>query len=57
MRCVKPRGMLVFFGNSSGPVSPIDPLSLTKQGSIYLTRPSLMNFVKMKNYNKEQKIF
>jgi len=45
LRCVKPRGTLVFFGNSSGSVPPIDPLLLTKQGSIYLTRPSLANFI------------
>ena len=51
---VKSRGMCVFFGNASGPVPPIDPLRLTKQGSITLTRPSLMHFVKNKNEKEER---
>ncbi len=41
INCLKPRGYMVFFGNASGPVPPIDPLILTVKGSIYLTRPSL----------------
>jgi NADPH2:quinone reductase len=36
-----PRGMLVLFGNSSGPVPPIDPLVLSTAGSIFLTRPTI----------------
>ncbi|GBG33754.1 Alcohol dehydrogenase 2 [Hondaea fermentalgiana] len=39
MQCVRKRGTLVLFGNASGAVPPIDPLDLTKQGSIFLTRP------------------
>jgi NADPH2:quinone reductase len=38
-------GMLVLFGQSSGPVPPIDPLVLTQKGSLYLTRPSLAHHV------------
>ncbi len=36
-----PRGMLVLFGQSSGPVGPFDPQVLAQRGSLYLTRPSL----------------
>ena len=39
--CLAPLGMMVFFGNSSGPVPPIDPLVLTRKGSLFLTRPTL----------------
>jgi NADPH2:quinone reductase len=36
-----PRGMMVTFGNASGPVPPVSPLTLAKQGSVFLTRPRL----------------
>ena len=42
---LKPRGMMVTFGNASGPVPSIAPLELTKRGSLYLTRPSLFAYV------------
>ena len=44
INCLKPRGYMVFFGNASGPVPPIDPLLLSQQGSIYLTRPTLNSY-------------
>jgi NADPH2:quinone reductase len=40
-----PRGMLVLFGQSSGPVEPFDPLLLSRRGSLYLTRPTLFHYV------------
>ena len=40
-----PRGMLVSFGQSSGAVGPIDPLVLSKKGSLFLTRPTLAHYV------------
>ena len=43
LNALRPRGMLVLFGNASGPVPPIDPLVLTQKGSLYLTRPSLFH--------------
>ena len=43
--CLARRGMLVLLGNSSGPVAPIDPLVLTRKGSLFLTRPSLFDYV------------
>lgn len=39
------RGMLVAFGNASGAPDPVDPLELSKRGSLYLTRPSLMDYI------------
>lgn len=41
MRSLKPRGYLVLFGQSSGPVAPIDPQILNDHGGLFLTRPSL----------------
>ena len=43
--CLRPRGMLVSFGQSSGVVGQIDPLVLSQKGSLFLTRPSLPNYV------------
>lgn len=40
-----PRGMMVLFGQSSGPVAPIDPQLLNQKGSLFLTRPSLGHYV------------
>ena len=44
LNCLSPRGYLVFFGNASGPVPPIDPLILSAKGSIFITRPTLANY-------------
>ena len=43
--CLVPRGMMVFFGNASGPVPPIDPLVLSRKGSLFLTRPTLVHYI------------
>jgi NADPH:quinone reductase len=43
--CLKPRGMMVTFGNSSGPVQPIAPAELNKRGSLFLTRPSVFHYL------------
>jgi NADPH2:quinone reductase len=43
--CLAPRGMMVFYGNASGPVPPVDPLLLSRKGSLFLTRPTLMHYV------------
>jgi NADPH2:quinone reductase len=42
---LRPLGMMVTFGNSSGPVPPVAPLELARRGSLFLTRPSLFNYV------------
>lgn len=43
--CLKPRGLLAAFGQSSGAVGPIDPLLLSQKGSLYLTRPTLGSYI------------
>lgn len=45
LKVVRPRGMVVLFGQASGAVAPIDPQVLNARGSIYLTRPSLAHYV------------
>jgi NADPH:quinone reductase len=42
---LRPRGMMVTFGNASGAVPPIAPLELAKRGSLFLTRPTAGNYV------------
>src|ERR1700733_3082062 len=42
--CLKPRGMMALFGQSSGPVKPVDPALLQNKGSLFLTRPTLGNY-------------
>ena len=42
---LKPRGMMVSFGNASGPVGTIDPLTLSRKGSLFLTRPTLAHYI------------
>jgi NADPH2:quinone reductase len=42
---LRPRGMLAVFGNASGAVPPVDPLRLTAAGSVFLTRPTLVNYI------------
>lgn len=44
LNCLRPRGMMVSFGNASGPVPPIEPLLLSQKGSLFLTRPSLAHY-------------
>lgn len=41
---LKPRGMLVLFGQASGPVAPFDPAILGHKGSLFLTRPTLWEY-------------
>jgi NADPH2:quinone reductase len=43
--CLSPRGLMVSFGNASGPVPPLDILSLSTKGSLYLTRPTIAHYV------------
>jgi NADPH2:quinone reductase len=40
------RGVLVLFGAASGPVPPVDPQRLNSAGSVYLTRPTLVDFTR-----------
>ena len=42
--CLRPMGMMVSFGNASGPVPPFEPGILAAKGSLFLTRPTLMTY-------------
>jgi len=42
---LRPRGMMVTFGNASGPVPEISPLILAEKGSIFLTRPTMAHYI------------
>lgn len=43
--CLKVRGLMVSFGNASGPPKPIPPNLLAQKGSLYLTRPTLFHYI------------
>ena len=45
LRCLRPRGYMVLYGQSSGAVEPIDPQILNRYGSLFLTRPSLGHYM------------
>src|SRR5271157_751080 len=45
LNCLRPRGLMALFGQSSGPVPPFDPAILNARGSLFLTRPGLANYV------------
>ncbi|MGZ3603000.1 MAG: zinc-binding dehydrogenase, partial [Ktedonobacterales bacterium] len=45
LNCLKPRGYLVLYGQSSGPVAPINPQVLNAKGSLFLTRPTLAHYI------------
>jgi NADPH:quinone reductase len=45
LQCLRPLGMMVSFGNASGPVPPVAPALLTQRGSLFLTRPSVGHYV------------
>jgi NADPH:quinone reductase len=42
---LRPRGLMVTYGNASGPVPPVAPLELSKRGSLFLTRPTLFHYL------------
>jgi NADPH2:quinone reductase len=43
--CLRRRGMMVSFGNASGPAPALAPLELARRGSLFLTRPSLFDYI------------
>ena len=45
LECLAPRGMMVLYGQSSGPVDPFNPQLLNQKGSLFLTRPTLVHYV------------
>jgi NADPH2:quinone reductase len=43
--CLRPRGLMVSYGNASGPVPPVSLLELSKRGSLFVTRPTLFSYI------------
>jgi NADPH2:quinone reductase len=43
--CLRPRGMMVSFGQSSGPIDSLPPAVLAQKGSLFLTRPTLFHYI------------
>jgi NADPH:quinone reductase len=54
LACLRPRGLLALYGASSGPVPPFDPIHLSKMGSLFLTRPSLANYMQTRQELEER---
>ncbi|MFQ5846621.1 MAG: quinone oxidoreductase [Candidatus Methylomirabilales bacterium] len=46
LNCLAPRGTLVLYGQSSGPVPPFDANALSQKGSLFLTRPTLAHYIR-----------
>jgi NADPH2:quinone reductase len=46
---LRPRGMMVTFGNASGPVPEIAPLTLAEKGSLFLTRPTMRHYLQTRD--------
>lgn len=47
--CLRPRGLMVTFGQASGPVDPIAPVVLSQKGSLFLTRPFLFHYIERRD--------
>ena len=47
--CLRPRGLMVTFGQASGPVEPFAPVLLSQKGSLFLTRPFLFHYIEGRN--------
>ena len=45
LNCLRPRGYLVLYGQSSGAVAPVNPQVLNAKGSLFLTRPTLAHYI------------
>lgn len=46
---IRPRGMMVTFGNSSGPAPDVSPLALAQKGSLFLTRPTMAHYLQSRD--------
>ena len=49
LKCLQPRGLLALYGASSGAVPPFDLIRLSTAGSLYVTRPTLKNYVQTRS--------
>lgn len=54
LRCLRPRGLLALYGQSSGPVPPFDPQQLNSLGSLFVTRPSLAHYTASRDELEER---
>ncbi|MDR8412074.1 quinone oxidoreductase [Nonomuraea sp. 3-1Str] len=45
LKALRPRGLMALYGAASGPVPPVDPQTLNKNGSLFLTRPTLADYI------------
>ena len=45
LQCLRPRGLMVLFGGSSGAVPPFDLIRLSTMGSLYVTRPTMKDYI------------
>ncbi|MBE1586422.1 quinone oxidoreductase family protein [Nonomuraea angiospora] len=45
LEALRPRGLMALYGAASGPVPPIDPQILNRNGSLFLTRPTLVHYI------------
>ncbi|MDX1467814.1 MAG: quinone oxidoreductase [Acidimicrobiia bacterium] len=54
LRLLRPRGMMVTFGNASGPVEAVPPLELMRQGSLFMTRPTLFDYTRTREELEER---
>ncbi|MEV4178905.1 quinone oxidoreductase [Nonomuraea sp. NPDC049709] len=45
LEVLRPRGLMALYGAASGPVPPLDPQTLNKKGSLFLTRPTLIHYI------------
>jgi NADPH2:quinone reductase len=57
--CLAPRGLMVLYGQSSGPVEPVDPQILNQKGSLFLTRPTIAHYVRTRDelLRRSQELF
>ena len=46
LECLQPRGIMVTYGNASGPVDPFSPAILASKGSLFVTRPTLAHYTR-----------
>ena len=45
LNCIKPRGLMALYGQSSAPVEPLNPQTLNQKGSLFLTRPTIAHYI------------
>ena len=49
LKCLRPRGLMALYGASSGPVPPFDLIRLSQMGSLYVTRPTMKDYLRTRS--------